>query len=118
MAEFDLMDEASVGVLVRTRVKQFEERNAGCTVFAADRRGMWDIRFTRGKGKARNGTAYISAPDATGWVLRIHWPGGAKGDIERLDYVNTAGLEGLILQAMNWEEGEPVRRKKQPGRSR
>ena len=111
MAEYDLVDEALVGSLARTRVRQFEEGHPGCSVYAADRRGMWDIRFTCGKGKARNGTAYISGPDATGWVLRIHWPGGAKGDIERLDYVNTAGLEGLILQAMNWEAGKERARK-------
>ena len=105
MAEYDLMDESSVGVLVRTRVGRFEEEHPGCGVYAADRRGMWDIRFTCGKGRTRNGTAYISAPDATGWVLRIHWPGGAKGDIEKLDLVNTAGLEVLILWALGREGG-------------
>jgi hypothetical protein len=104
MAEFDLLDESSVGVLVRTRVARFEEKHPGCSVYAADRRGMWDIRFTCGKGKARNGTAFISAPEATGWVLKIHWPGGRKGDIEKLDFVNTAGIEGLILWTLDLEE--------------
>ncbi|HVN65643.1 MAG TPA: hypothetical protein VMT31_03380 [Methanomicrobiales archaeon] len=112
MAEFDLLDESSVGVLVRTRVKQYEESRPGCTVYAADRRGMWDLRFTCGKGKARNGTAYISAPNAAGWVLRIHWPGGTKGDIEKLDFVNTAGFEGLILKALEWEGAEPPKKKR------
>jgi hypothetical protein len=114
MAEFDLADESSVGILVRTRVRKYEESHPGCTVYAADRRGMWDIRFTCGKGGTRNGTAYISAPEAAGWVLRIHWPGGAKGDIEKLDFVNTAGIEGLILRAIEWE-GE---REKPAGKGR
>jgi hypothetical protein len=112
MAEYDLVDESSVGVLVRTRVRQFEEKHPGCMVYASDRRGMWDIRFTCGKGRTRNGTAYISAPEAAGWVLRIHWPGGAKGDIEKRDFVNTAGIEGLILAAIAWEgEGEKTTRR-------
>jgi hypothetical protein len=112
VAEYDLMDESSVGVLVRTRVRQFEEKHPGCSVYAADRRGIWDIRFTCGKGRTRNGTAYISAPDAAGWLLRIRWPGGAPGDIERLDFVNTAGIEGLILHTLELEgEGrKPSRR--------
>ncbi|MDD1669204.1 MAG: hypothetical protein LUO97_05330 [Methanomicrobiales archaeon] len=105
MAEYELVDESLVGVLVRTRVRQFEEKHPGCSVYAADQRGMWDIRITCGKGKAINGTAYISAPEATGWLLRIHWPGGAKGDIEKLDFVNTAGIEGLILKALEIEGG-------------
>ena len=113
MAEYDLIDESLVGVLVRTRVRQYEERHPGCSVYAADRRGMWDIRFTCGKGRGRNGTAYISAPEATGWVLKIHWPGGAKGDIEKLDFVNTAGIEGLILKALELEgEGKKPSRAK------
>ena len=112
MAEYDLIDESSVGVLVRTRVKQFEEKHPGCTFFAADRRGMWDLRFTCGEGGRRNGTAYISAPDAAGWLLRIHWPGGAPGDIERLDFVNTAGIEGLILHTLELEEGKKPARPK------
>jgi hypothetical protein len=113
MAEYDLVDESLVGVLVRTRVRQFEESHPGCSVYAADRRGMWDIRFTCGKGRTRRGTAYISAPGATGWVVKIHWPGGAKGDIEKLDFTNTAGVEGLILKALEWEgEGEKNPRKK------
>ncbi|HVP25769.1 MAG TPA: hypothetical protein VMS81_07295 [Methanomicrobiales archaeon] len=114
MAEFELMDESTVGMLVRTRVKRYEENHPGCTVYAADLRGMWDVRFTCGKGKGINGTAYISAPDATGWVLRIHWPGGAKGDIEKLDLVNTAGLEGLILWALGREGGG----EKSPGKGK
>ena len=113
MAEFDLADESSVGVLMRTRVKQYEESHPGCTVFVADLRGMWDIRFTCGWGKTKSGTAYISAPDAAGWLLRIRWPGGAKGDIEKLDFTNTAGLEGLILKTPEWEAG-----KKTAGRKR
>ncbi|MGE5832772.1 MAG: hypothetical protein ACM3X8_07635 [Methanomicrobiales archaeon] len=112
MAEYDLTDESSVGVLVRTRVKKYEEAHPGCSVFAADRRGMWDIRFTCGEGRAISGTAYISAPEATGWVLKIHWPGGALGDIEKLDFTNTAGLEGLILKAIDWEAGRERPRKK------
>ncbi|MDD1666396.1 MAG: hypothetical protein LUQ23_02540 [Methanomicrobiales archaeon] len=113
MAEYDLADESLVGMLVRTRVKKYEESHPGCSVYAFDRRGMWDIRFTCGKGKTINGTAYISAPEATGWVLKIHWPGGALGDIEKLDFVNTAGLEGLILKAIEWETGkEPAGRKR------
>jgi hypothetical protein len=113
MTEYDLIDESSVGVLVRTRVRQFEEKHPGCSVYAADKRGMWDIRFTCGKGRGRNGTAYISAPDAAGWLLRIHWPGGAPGDIERLDFVNTAGIEGLILHALELEgEGKKPARSK------
>jgi hypothetical protein len=45
-------------------------------------------------------------------VLRIHWPGGAKGDIEKRDFVNTAGIEGLILAAIAWEgEGEKTTRR-------
>jgi hypothetical protein len=112
MAEYDLADESSVGVLVRTRVRQYEEKHPGCTIYAADRRGMYDLRFTCGKGRTRNGTAYISAPEATGWVLKIHWPGGAKGDIEKLDLVNTAGFEGLILWALGREgKGERASRK-------
>ena len=103
MAEYDLVDESSVGVLVRTRVRQYEEGHPGCSVYAADRRGVWDIRFTCGKGRARSGSAYISTPLAAGWVLRIRWPGGARGDIEKLDFVNTAGIEGLILHALELE---------------
>ena len=79
MAEFDLIDESSVGQLVKSRVRNFEEDHPGCSVYAGDRRGMWDVRFTCGKGEARTGTAYVSAPDATGWVLRVHWPPGGKG---------------------------------------
>jgi hypothetical protein len=112
MAEFDLTDESSVGVLVRTRVRQFEEGHPGWTVYAGDRRGMWEIRFTLGKGGERGGTAYISAPEATGWVLRIHWPPGKPGDIGKLDFVNTAGLEGLILKALEWEGAEPPKKKR------
>ena len=112
MAEFDLVDDSLVGVLVRTRVKRYEESHPGCTVYVADKRGMWDIRFTRGKGASRDGTAYISAPNAAGWVLRIHWPGGAKGDIDKLEIVNTAGLEGFILQTLRWEGGTPLRKKR------
>ena len=113
MAEYDLVDESLVGVLVRTRVKQFEESHPGCSVYAADNRGMWDVRFTRRVGDTRSGTAYISTPLSTGWLLRIHWPGGAPGDIERLDFVNTAGIEGLILKALEWEgQGEKKSRKK------
>ncbi|HUK38440.1 MAG TPA: hypothetical protein VLV30_04930 [Methanomicrobiales archaeon] len=107
MAEFDLLDEASVGVLVRTRVKRFEEGHAGCSVYAGDRRGMWDVRFTCGKGERKRGTAYVSAPDATGWVLRIRWPAGEKGDIDRLSFTNTAGIEGLILHALGLEGERP-----------
>jgi hypothetical protein len=112
MAEYELEDESSVGVLVRTRVRQFEEKHPGCSVYASDRRGTWDVRFTCGKGKAISGTAYISAPQATGWVLKIHWPVGAKGDFEKLDFVNTAGMEGLILKAIEWEGagGRPGKR--------
>ena len=114
MAEFDLVDESSVGILVRTRVKQFEEKHPGCSVFAADSRGMWDVRFTCGEKGKKTGTAYISAPEATGWVLRIRWPAGAPGDIDRLSFVNTAGLEGLILKALELEAGgkKPVRAKR------
>ena len=108
MAEFDLLEDSSVGVLVRTRVRQYEEGRPGCTVYAADRRGMWDVRFTCGKGKEGNGTAYISAPDAAGWVLRIRWPGGAKGGIEKREFVNTAGFEGFILKALGWEGAAPA----------
>ena len=113
MAEYDLVDEALVGSLARTRVRQFEEGHPGCSVYAADRRGMWDVRFTCKKGTPVKGTAYISAPDAAGWLIRIRWPGGgAPGDIERLDFVNTAGLEGLILHALGLEGGAGKARKK------
>jgi hypothetical protein len=45
-------------------------------------------------------------------VLKIHWPVGAKGDFEKLDFVNTAGMEGLILKAIEWEGagGRPGKR--------
>ncbi|HTY52020.1 MAG TPA: hypothetical protein VMB35_02360 [Methanomicrobiales archaeon] len=114
MAEFDLLDESSVGQLVKTRARKYEEEHPGCSVWAGDRRGMWDVRFTCGKGEARTGTAYVSAPEATGWVLRIHWPAGAKGDIDRLDFTNTAGLEGLILKALELETGgdKPPKKKR------
>ncbi len=105
MAEYDLVDESTVGVLVRARVRRFEESHPGCTVYAADRRGMWDVRYTCGKGRTKNGTAYIAAPEGTGWVLRIHWPGGKKGDISKLDFVNTSGMEGLILWTIAREGG-------------
>jgi len=105
MAEYDLEDESLVGVLVRTRVRQFEGSHPGWSVYASDRRGMWDVRFTRRKGSQRSGTAYITAPEATGWLLQIRWPGGAPGDIAKLDFVNTAGLEGLILHTLGLESG-------------
>jgi hypothetical protein len=104
MAEFELSDESSVGILVRTRVRQFEERHPGSVVYAGDSRGMWEIRFGYGKGKEQSRTAYISAPTATGWMIRIHWPAGGLGDIERLDLSNTAGMEGFILKALEMEE--------------
>ncbi len=111
MAEYDLVDAAMVGSLVRTRVKQFEEAHPGCSIYVADMRGMWDVRFTCGKGKALHGTAYISTPIAAGWVLRIRWPAAKKGDIERLDLVNTAGLEGFVLAAIGWETGKSPAKK-------
>jgi hypothetical protein len=37
-------------------------------------------------------------------MIRIHWPAGGLGDIERLDLSNTAGLEGFILKALEMEE--------------
>ena len=104
MAEYDLVDESLVGVLVRTRVKQFEERHPGTAVYTGDRLGMWEIRFGYGKGSEMSRTAYISAPTAAGWMIRIHWPAGGLGDMEKLDLVNTAGIEGFILKALEMEE--------------
>ncbi|MDD1666920.1 MAG: hypothetical protein LUO96_00485 [Methanomicrobiales archaeon] len=111
MAEYDLVDESLVGVLVRTRVRQFEEKHPGSSVYAADARGMWEVRFTLGKGKG--GTAYIANPLAPEWLIRIRWPpGGGPGDIERLDFLNTAGLEGLVLHALELEGGDGTSPKK------
>ena len=103
MAEYDLMDESLVGVLVRTRVRQFEESHPGWSVYVSDRRGMWDVRFTNRGGSHRSGTAYITSPNAAGWLLQIRWPGGAAGDIAKLDFVNTAGLEGMVLHVLELE---------------
>jgi len=103
MAEYDLEDESRLGVLARTRVRDFEVNHPGWSVYVSDRRGTWDVRFTRREGSRRSGTAYITAPNAEGWILQIRWPGGAPGDIAKLDFVNTAGLEGLILHVLELE---------------
>jgi hypothetical protein len=106
MAEFEIADESQVGVLVRTRVRQYEETHPGVSVYVSDIRGVWDVRFTRKEGGTRLGTAYISVPEAMGWIARMRWPAGEKADITRIDYQNTAGLEGFILAALRLEEGD------------
>ncbi|MDD1661560.1 MAG: hypothetical protein LUQ49_03755, partial [Methanomicrobiales archaeon] len=115
MAEYDLVDESLVGVLVRTRVRQFEEKHPGSSVYAADARGIWEVRITYGKEKEKHGSAYIGSPLAPEWLIRIIWPpGGGLGDIEKMDFLNTAGLEGLILHALEMEGMEPVLKKQSP----
>jgi hypothetical protein len=54
-----------------------------------------------------SGTAYISVPEATGWIARMRWPAGQKADISKLEYQNTAGLEGFILASLRFEEESP-----------
>ncbi|MDD1675539.1 MAG: hypothetical protein LUQ17_02500, partial [Methanomicrobiales archaeon] len=84
MAEIELADDSLVGVLVRTRIRQFEEKHTGASVYVSNIRGVWEIRFTYGKGKEKHGTAYVSVPEATGWIARMHWPVGGKADITKL----------------------------------
>jgi hypothetical protein len=50
------------------------------------------------------GTAYVSMPEAVGWIARMRWPPGKKADISKIEYQNTAGLEGFILAALRFEE--------------
>jgi hypothetical protein len=108
MAEFDITDESQLGVLVRTRVRQYEEKHPGISVYVSDIRGVWDIRFTRVEGDRISGTAYISVPEAVGWIARMRWPPGGKADISKREYQNTAGLEGFVLAALRFEEeGSP-----------
>ncbi len=108
MAEFEIMDESQLGVLIRTRVRQYEEKHPGISVYVSDIRGVWDIRFTRREGTTISGTAYISVPEAVGWIARMRWAPGGKADISKLEYQNTAGLEGFVLAALRLEEeGSP-----------
>ncbi len=104
MAEFEIADESQVGILVRKQVKRYEEAHPGISVYISDIRGVWDIRFTHTEGKQISGTAYITVPEATGWIARMHWPPGGKADISKLEYQTTAGLEGFILAALRFEE--------------
>jgi hypothetical protein len=104
MAEFEITDESQVGVLVRTQIRQYEEKHPGVSVYVSDIRGVWDIRFTRQVGGNMSGTAYVSMPEAVGWIARMRWPPGKKADISKIEYQNTAGLEGFILAALRFEE--------------
>lgn len=104
MAEYEIADESQVGVLIRTRVRQYEEKHPEVSVYISDLRGVWDIRFTRGERRQLYGTAYISVPEAVGWIARVQWPPGEKADISKIEYQNTAGLEGFILAALKFEE--------------
>ncbi|MDD1678884.1 MAG: hypothetical protein LUO93_06860 [Methanomicrobiales archaeon] len=104
MAEYEISDESQVGVLVRTRIRQYEEKHPGVAVYVSDIRGVWDIRFTWKEGRNTSGTAYISVPEAVGWIARMRWPPGEKADVAKIDYQSTAGLEGFILAAMRFEE--------------
>jgi hypothetical protein len=105
MAEYEISDESQVGVLVRSRVRRYEEAHPGVSIYVSDIRGVWDIRFTLKKGENISGTAYISVPEATGWIARMRYPPGEKADITRIEYQNTAGFEGFILEALR-REGE------------
>jgi hypothetical protein len=105
MAEYEISDESQVGVLVRTRIRQFEEAHKGVSVYVSDIRGVWDVRFTEETGGKKSGTAYISVPEAVGWIARMHWPAEGNADITKIEYQNTSGLEGLILAALR-QEGE------------
>jgi hypothetical protein len=105
MVEYELADESQVGVLVRTQVRQYEERHFGVSVYISDIRGVWDIRFTRTEDGKIAGTGYITMPEAVGWIARIRWPPGGKADISKIEYQNTAGLEGFIMAALRFEEG-------------
>jgi hypothetical protein len=104
MAEYEITDESQVGILVRTRVRQFEENHPTVSVYVSDIHGVWDIRFTRAEGGKISGTAYISVPEALGWIVRMRWPPGRKADISKIEFHNTAGLEGIILAAIRFEE--------------
>jgi hypothetical protein len=103
MAEYELMEDVLVGAFARARVSDFERNNPGSSVYAADNRGVWDVRFTY--GNREKGTAYISAPEAVGRLTRIRWP---SGDMEKMKIDNTAGFEGFILAALKMEEQEPA----------
>jgi hypothetical protein len=104
MAEYEISDESQAGVLVRTRVQHFEEKHPGVSVYISNIRGVWDIRFTRNEGGTLSGTVYISVPEAVGWIARMRWPPGQKADISKIEYQHTAGREGFILAALQFEE--------------
>lgn len=104
MAEYELSDESLVGILVRNQIRKFEEKHPDVRIYISDTRGVWDIRFTYRKGETKYGTAYITVPEATGWIAQMQWPVGGKADITRREYQNTAGLEGFLLAALRFEE--------------
>ena len=106
MAEYELRDDSNVGTFVRARIKDFERDHADASVYVADNRGMWDVRFTYGRGDAQRGTAYIGAPEAVGQATRLRWPPGQRADIDKITFENTAGLEGFILTVLKFETGE------------
>jgi len=99
MALYELTDDSLIGQLVRVRVQHFERDHPPASVYVSDRRGMWDVRIT--KGETTQGTAYISAPGAFGKVGRIRWP---PGDIEVLTLLEVASLESLVLKVLEFEE--------------
>ncbi len=106
MAEYELRDDSSVGALVRARIRNFEKEHPDGSVYVADNRGMWDVRFTYGRGSKQRGTAYIGAPEAVGQATRLRWPPGQRADIDKITFENTAGLEGFILAVLRFESGE------------
>lgn len=106
MPEFEVQDDETVGMFVRSRVKDFERDHPGSSVYVADNRGMWDIRFTYGEREMRRGTAYLSTPEGAGQATRIRWPVGGRGDIDKIlftDMPNAASFESFILAAVKAE---------------
>jgi hypothetical protein len=97
VVEYELSADAQVGVLVRTRIRQYEETHPKVSVHVADIQGVWDIRFTRGEGSNRSGTAYISIPEVVGRIARMRWPVDKKADISKIEYQNTAGWRDSFL---------------------
>ena len=99
MGELELSDTSLIGAFGKARIRDFEQKHPGTSVYVSDTRGMWDVRIT--KGRARIGVGYFTIPDAGGLAARIRWP---KGDIEKISLPRSSTLEGFLVAALEAEE--------------
>jgi len=95
MAELELSDASLVGSFGKARIREYEQKHPGTSVYVSDIQGMWEVRITH--GKSRMGVGYFTVANAEGLAARILWP---KGDIEKIGLPRSSTLEGFLVAAL------------------